>query len=121
MMFKTPILIACELKQTKGTSISFSLEDNNKMIKKTQIESLLDVSKYENVFGGFLFNFRSKEQTFWIDINDFKDFYENTEKKQINIKDIEEHNGVLVPQKKKRTRYTYDIQFLWELYKSGET
>lgn len=111
-MFNGYKLFCLELKSTKGTSFTFSLEDNDHMIKKTQIESLIEVSKYKNTVQGFIFNFRKYEETYYLDISGFNDFLKETDKKSINLEDVKKHGGVLIPQKKKRVRYLYDLSYI---------
>lgn len=111
-LFKCPYLIALELKSVNGTSLSFSLEDNKKVIKKCQIDGLKELVKFQGIFGGFLINFRKTEKTYYISINDFERFVNSTSKKSINEKDILKFNGVIIPQRKKKVRYVYDINFL---------
>ena len=116
-LFKSPYLIALELKSTKGTSLSFSLEDNNKMIKKCQVEGLKELSKYNNVTAGFLINFRRTENTYYLDISDFISFINKTSKKSINENDVICNNGYLIESKKKRKRFIYNINSLFERLK----
>lgn len=107
-LYKKPFLYAIELKSTSGTSFSFSIENNNKMIKEFQILSLRNMSTY-GIIAGFIFNFRKSEHTYWLDIFGFDKFLCSTEKKSINEKDVVLCGGVLIPQVKKRIRYTYDL------------
>ena len=107
------ITIAAELKSTIGTSISFSLTDEKSMIKASQIKNLKKTNFY-GIKSGFLFNFRKFEKTFWIDFVDFVSFTDNTAKKSINIKDVEEYGGIIIPQHLKKVKYLYDIDLLFE-------
>lgn len=109
IIYKYPHIYFLELKSTKGTSISFSTEENNKMIKKCQIDGLTEFSKYEGSICGFLLNFRNSNHTYWLEINCFLKFLSESTKKSINEKDVIEYCGLVIPQTKKRTRYTYDI------------
>lgn len=108
-----------ELKSTQGTSMSiqFTKEERSKMIKINQINGLMKAQKHEGVYAGFLLNFRKTEHTYWLSIKDFYLFYKFTDKKSINEKDIQENNGILIPQVKKRVRYTYDVSKMIELIK----
>ena len=112
-----------ELKSTQGTSFSFqkTKEDKNKMIKIHQIDGLMKAQIHEGIYAGFLFNFRSVERTYWMCIKDFYLFYKFTNKKSINEKDIQENSGILIPQVKKRIRYTYDVSKMIELIKGKYT
>ncbi len=105
--------VAMELKSTKSTSFSFEKEgsgNGNKMIKLTQINGLDEVSRMKNVRAGFIFNFRNVAHTYWLDIANFKEFYESTSKFSINEKDIVEHNGVLIDSRLLKVRYSYSIE-----------
>ena len=108
-----------ELKSTQGTSMSiqFTKEEKGKMIKLSQINGLMKAQKHEGVYAGFLLNFRKTEHTYWLSIKDFYLFYKFTNKKSINEKDIQENNGILIPQVKKRVRYTYDVKRMIEMIK----
>ena len=102
-----------ELKSTKGTSINLWKEglDPKKTynIKKHQIEALEEASTYKGCISGFIFNFRAVERTYFLHIEDFLEFTGQTEKKSINEKDIVNSGGIIIKQKKKRVRFTYDI------------
>lgn len=110
-------LFAIEMKSTKESNISF------KMIRDNQINGLLKAKSY-NICAGFLFNFRDDENknsndnvTYWMPINNFMNFKNNTNKKSINKNDICDFGGVVLTQKLKRVRYEYDIR---ELIKYGD-
>lgn len=105
--------LAVELKSCGGSSFSFDLTNDSKMIKASQVKQLNRASHY-GIKSGFIFNFRKYEQTFWMDIEDFIKFAESTSKKSINLQDVIEHNGVLIDQKKKKVHYLYDISILFE-------
>ena len=106
-------MYALELKTTSGTSIPFDKESNKcSGIKKNQIDGLTKMSGYEIVCG-FILNFRKTSNTYFMGINEFNDFLNNTDKKSLNEKDIIAYNGILLIATKKRVRYTYDLSFLW--------
>ena len=72
------LFYAIECKSTKYKSISFQIDKNDKsskMIKYHQIESLINMSKYNGIIAGLLLNFRDedkKEQrTYFINIENF--------------------------------------------------
>lgn len=113
------ILFLVECKSTKYKNLSFDREDgDNKMIKLHQIKSLTENNQYDNIESIFLFNFRQEdalgnildENTYIMSINDFNDFYCETEKSSINKEDIVAHNGVMISQKMKRKFFTYEIK-----------
>lgn len=107
---------AMELKSTQGTSFSFETESagrGNKLIKLNQINGLHDVTKYQNAYAGFIFNFRNKNNsTYYLNIKNFINFYNNTNKFSINENDIIEYKGVLIESKLLKVRYRYNIEKL---------
>ena len=86
-----------ELKSTKSTSLPLSC------IRDNQIKELTDASKH-NLVAGFIVNFRNKNNdTYFIEICDFK-------KKSFNVKDLEEYNAIYIESKLKKVNYSYDVQ-----------
>ena len=103
-MTRTLYLIEC--KSTKGTSVPLS------MIRNNQIEGLQEASKH-NLVAGILVNFRNENNdTFFILIDEFIDMMNSINKKSFNIKDLESIGATRVENKKKRTRYIYNIEKL---------
>ena len=124
LVFYNGFLFPLELKSTSSKSISIQTkkEEKGKMIKINQIEGLSKSNKYENIFSGFLFDFRESEKTFWMGINDFLKFQEENNKKSINEKDIIKYNAIEVEKEKKKTRYVFSVKKLIEdvVVKNGE-
>lgn len=115
--FYNASLFPMELKSKKNKSLTFQKEDtklSGKDIKLNQIKGLLYASEFEGIYPGFVFNFREEEVTYWMYIKDFYDFYKNTTKSSININDILEYNVIVVDSVKKRVRYKYDMQKLFD-------
>lgn len=119
LMFGQNHLFAIELKSTKAKAFSFS----ESVIKKHQIENLLDASTYEGVIAGFIFNFRGNDnRTFFVEINDFIEYKRVAEngikdhkyKSKINKSSIPfgicEEIGIEIKNEKLRTRHRYDIR-----------
>ncbi len=80
------------------------------MIRDNQIKSLQEAGKH-NLVAGFICNFRNENNdTFFIEIGDFVKMKEDINKKSFNISDLKINNAIPINSKKKRTRYTYDIQ-----------
>lgn len=101
-------LFLWELKSTQSTSLPLSI------IRDNQIKSLLEASNHKLV-AGFICNFRNdNNDTFFIEINNFKRMIDEINKKSFNVKDLEKYNGVRINSFKKRTRYKYDIKKLVE-------
>jgi len=110
--FKNKTLYCLELKSNNSTSFSIqtSKEEKGKDIKLHQIEGLFNASKYENIIAGFILNFRKiNNRTYFIDINNFLEFINNTSKKSMNEEDIIKNGGKLIPQKLIRANYYYDF------------
>ena len=114
LVFYNGFLFPLELKSTSSKSISIQTkkEEKGKMIKINQIEGLSKSNKYENIFSGFLFDFRESGKTFWMGINDFLKFQEENNKKSINEKDIIKYNAIEVEKEKKKTRYVFSVKKL---------
>lgn len=102
---------ALELKSCGDNSIAFSLENDKKSIKLSQIKNLQKSSFY-GIISGFLFNFRKFEETYFLEIMDFVRFIGDTEKKSISKDDVVKYGGLIIPQRKKKVKYTYDISEL---------
>lgn len=111
LLYSVPNLFPMELKSTKGKSFSF--KGTSPMIKKHQIEGLTEANKYDGVKAGFIFNFREPTQrTYFLHINNFNKFVEQTTKSSINEKDIQEYGAVLIEGNQKKVRWTWNIQEL---------
>lgn len=117
LVFEKPNLFCLELKSTKYKSISIQtdFDENGKMIKLHQINSLTQSSLKEGVFSGFIFNFRDEENinnssTYYLSIEKFNDFLTESGKKSINKLDVIQYNGIKLDQKIKRTRFSYDVK-----------
>lgn len=108
-------LFGIECKSTGYTSIGIQRtpEEPEKMIKAKQIKSLIDLSLYEGIKAGFVLNFRDDnsnlEDTYYISIEDFNIFLDETQKKSINRTDCE-LRAIRVDSKLKRKNYKYDVK-----------
>lgn len=108
-------LFGIECKSTKYTSISIDLtgKENNKMIKLHQIISLKELADYEGIYSGFLLNFRDDEQnlddTYYISIENFLKFLQETNKKSINKTDCD-LRAIRVESILKRKYYSYNVE-----------
>ena len=78
----------------------------------SQIHGLEEVDQFKNVYAGFIFNFRNTNNTYYLNIKNFMDFYNNTSKFSINEKDVIEYDGVLVDSKILKVRYRYNVEKL---------
>lgn len=77
-------------------------------IKKHQIIGLQKAAAYDGVIAGFVLNFRNAETTCFVEINHFVETVGKLEKKSINQMDVLSC-GLLIPQKKLKVNYRYDL------------
>lgn len=116
---KRRVLYGMELKTTKYKSISFEdieeFDGQERMIHRHQIIGLNAMSKYDNVVGAFIINFREddgSQEAFLFDIKDFMRFYNETSKKSLNKKDLLEYGAIEIDGVKKTSHYKWDIDKL---------
>ena len=111
------ILYCLELKTTKNKYMTFedidSEEQQNKMIHKHQILSLLEFSKFDNVMSGFIFNFRDEihnmERTYFQDAESFNKMCKSINKSSFNEMDLILNGAIKINGIKKRVKYTWNI------------
>jgi penicillin-binding protein-related factor A (putative recombinase) len=111
------IFYGFELKSTQGTSFSFwredfEIEDKKQtfQIKKNQILGLQKWSKFPFVVCGFIFNFRSEDNsTYFVSIQNFISYTREIEKKSINKADILSMDAIEIESRLLKTNYRYDI------------
>ena len=109
IVYKYPHMYMLELKTVQGKSLPFV------NIKPHQLESMNKVWEVYGMVGGFIINFRSVNETYFVDGRKMKSFTETTDKKSFPISWVKD-NGILLPQHIKRTRYHYDYSFMQEVY-----
>lgn len=106
-------LYALELKTVKENSISFERCKTDKgEIHYHQIEGLKKLDKYDGTICGLVIEFRKSTTTVFLSISDFEKLISVIDKKSISLNDIYNSglNYVIIPQKKLRTRYRYDVK-----------
>ena len=113
----TLYLIECKCTNLPSLTVSRSKEEKNKMIKKHQIDSLWADSRYDNVIGAFLIDFKTPNNTYLLSIDKFMGWYCLEDKKSISEKDIIALEPIVVQKELKRTRFVYDIQTAFEQLK----
>lgn len=98
-------LVLLELKSVLKSSLPFG------NIKNSQIEGLTKAfnKNASHMFIGFLVNFRDHEETYFMSIEQFNQYVTEAERKSIPI-DYFRNNCILVEQKKKKVRYSYNIE-----------
>ena len=106
LIYLKPYNLPVELKSTAQKSLSF----DEKIIKSHQIKGLLEAEQYDGVIPGFLINFRKYEnKTFFLHINDFINYKDNTNKKSLPLSYCEE-KGFEINNQIKIKYYFYDIE-----------
>ncbi len=118
IVYKEPIMMPLELKSTSGTSFSFT--GKTPMIKEHQIKALTQAAEYSGVVPGFIFNMRKYPNTYFLHINDFNRFLNETNKKSINKQDIIDYGAVEIIGVIKKVKYKYDVGEFIEKMKSDK-
>ena len=113
-LYKYPLTFLLELKSHKGKSIPIA------KIRPNQIQGMEKATHYEGVYGGFLINFRELEETYYITVQDVIQFIQMEERKSIPVEWCRDH-GVKIDQKKKRVRYSYDLESWLSRYYTSST
>lgn len=109
-MYRYPYLYSIENKSKQTSSLSFSLDIKvkGKDIKAKQLIELFECYK-QGLVSGLLLNFRDVNETYFLHIRDFMDFAAKSLKSSINMQDVKDFKGFLVPQELKKVKYKYDI------------
>jgi recombination protein U len=114
---KNRIFYAAELKSSKQKYISFENIDEEKpkqkMIRKNQILSLIEICKYNNIIAGFFFNFRDEEhgieRTYFQNIDMFMKMYRKIGKWSFNEIDLLLYSGIKINGDKLRVNYRWNL------------
>ena len=110
ILYSKPCMCCLELKSVKSGGISF--DGTSPMIREHQIKGLILGAKH-NCKAGFIFNFRNTSNTYFVPISAFQVFQLETTKKSINEKDTR-GIGILIPCRKLKVNYRYDVNILFE-------
>ena len=102
-IYKYPYTFLIELKTHKGTSIPLD------RIRDNQLKGLAKAVVHRGIFGGFIFNFRDLEETYYVPVLEVVKFINSNERKSLPVEWCKEV-GRKIPQKKKKVRYTYDLK-----------
>ena len=125
---KSRTLYCIECKSTKYKSMGFEdincEEEQNKMIHKHQILSLIKFSGYVGVVGCFLFNFRDEnnnmERTYFQDIDNFNKMCGSINKSSFNEMDLILNGAIKIEGNRKRLYYIWDIDGLLNKLNGGK-
>lgn len=99
-------------KEEKEKFKELNKKANTHDIKYHQIKSLMPYSIIEdNIISLFIINFRKYNKTYLIAPCDLYTSLQETKKSSINIEDIKNHHGLLIPQSqiRKTKHYNYDV------------
>ena len=101
-LYKYPFTFLLECKSHKGKSLPLA------KIRDSQLRGLVKAGNYLGIYAGFLINFRDLEETYYIPADAVLYFILKGERKSIPVEWCREV-GIRIEQKKKITRYTYDL------------
>lgn len=102
LMYDGKYLYLLELKSTKEKSLPF----NN--IKQHQIKDLLKASIYKNTICGLVIEFSELLECYFIEISQFKEFYNKTNRKSIPVDYLRE-KGIKIEIKKLKVNNRFNI------------
>ena len=105
------LFLTLELKTFQG-SCSFERDKSEKgIVHHYQIKSLKDFARYKRVISGLVLDFRSSDNTYFLNINQWDDFISHIEKKSFNEKDLLEYaSPILIHKEKLKVNYRYDLE-----------
>jgi len=119
----SPLTLFLEMKTTKNTSLPYS------MLKKNQIDGLKNISdlNFKHLKGGFIFNFRKYETTFYLSGAQICEYMKLSEqegfkynKKSFSYEWVKD-NGLEIKGIIKRVHYRYVLdEFVKDLVKTTE-
>lgn len=110
IVYKKPHEIYAECKSHRGNTLPFSC------IREEQLKGMTEKWLKEGVIAGFIIWFIDHDLTVWVSIDMIKTMmwfgY-----KSLNVKDLDKIPHLVIPGKKKRVYFDYDMeQFLEDLY-----
>jgi len=112
-VFEGKKLLTLELKNTNAKSLPLS------NIRKHQIDDLLWSGSFYNVIAGFVINFDTLDECYFVEINDFKRYFEENSRKSLPV-DYCRLNALKIDNKRLKTNKIYDLdKFLKEVNKYG--
>ena len=108
-IYRKPYLFLFELKSHKGKSLPFSC------IRDNQIQGMYKAHLTDGIYAGFIINFRDLEETYYLTVEEVVSYMKNADRKSIPVEYCRE-SGIRIHQKKKRTRYSYDMRNFLGMY-----
>ena len=108
-VFEGSYLLTLELKNTNSKSLPY----NN--IREHQIYDLLWASSFYNVIAGFVINFDSIDECYFVEITDFKRYFDENSRKSLPL-DYCRSNDLKIENKRIKVNKKYNIEkFLKEV------
>lgn len=110
-MFDGEILFTLELKTFQGSCSFERTKEDKGIIHYYQVETLREFYKFINVEAGFVLDFRSSDNTYYLPIQEYDKLIDAVTKKSFNEKDLLTFcSPVLLEKKKLKVNYRYDVQ-----------
>ena len=103
MIYDGKYLFTLELKSTKGKSLPFA------NIKEHQINDLLWCSLFKNVISGFVIEFDSVNECYFVEIRRFQAFYNKKQRKSLPL-DYCRENGVKIEITKLKVNRKFNVE-----------
>lgn len=110
-------MYALELKSNQETSMSFV--GSSPRIQMRQVDELIKAER-SGVVAGLVLNFRTFEETYFVPASVFKVFADMSGKKSVNIHDAR-GLGRLIPARKLKVNYRYDLSPIWAERRTDES
>lgn len=101
-LYTYPNLYYIELKSVQGKSLPFG------NVKDNQVSELTKARNHAGIMAGFLVNFRSVDETYYIDIKLYNKCVDSLTSKSIPLAFFRE-NCIRVSQEQKKVHWRYDI------------
>ena len=105
------LFLTLELKTFQGSCSFERNKDEKGIIHYYQIESLTKFAQYKRVVSGLVLDFRSTDNTYFLNIDQWDEFISHINKKSFNEKDLLTYaNPTLIEKRKLKVNYRYDIE-----------
>lgn len=82
-------------------------------IKKCQLDGMMAQISKKHIEAGFLFNFRTVEETYFVEVSKIQKYFIDEGKSSIPLQWCRDY-GMLIPQEKRRVRYRYNLSNLFK-------
>lgn len=108
-LYAFPNLFQIELKSTNQKSLSFG------NVRDNQIKELGEAAKFKGIHAGFIVNFRSVNETYYLPVDNYAYYVVNLERKSIPIDEFRK-TCIRIGQNKLQKHWRYNVsQFVEEV------